>query len=556
VGLDACHAGGLQQGLQRVASSVGFSSSGETEASSSPGELRSIRGEWTVLSSSSETGNPRSNATRLDMARHEAAIGAGGPFGRGSTRHVRRFAAMSGVFLTASLAAGQTLADGGLIVEEVYTEEHPGATQESAALDGSVDSSGQRAVLWLNDDGCWDMYLDPGTIDTAGAAWVLPLPVNPVVEPASPDFIDELDAATLPLLITEHITVVTYYTSSGESDGHGFGCASSATLSGGDFAGEETIDDGEDHEAVEPPVQVWQRGRLGDVGYEVVTSDDPSALEIWLGENGYVVPHDLDEHLAEYVAEDSYFFVARIVNEAEERGHLPVFRFTLCGVDSPSYPMRLSRLSVATELAFTLWMVLPATSPFYAPTNAALGRFEEFYSSELTDWDTVPDFDQLYADRRDELLSSPRGLAVEFASALTRDAIERRIEVLDGSSSDLPLEPDSSSWTEELGEISTEGLRVMRLSGRFPTNHMTDDIFFEERSVFQEDDGVYTRTVTSYVEEWTSDGEGEEEPAQAIFDDAGGSCTASGRDTDATTVPMLVLISVALVLLCRRSGRS
>lgn len=487
------------------------------------------------------------------MAVRVTASGAMSSFGRGSRRCGRRFAATA-AFSAAVLAAGLALADGGLIVEEVYTEENPGATQESAALDGSVDSSGQRAVLWLNDDGCWDLFVDPGTISTPGAAWVLPLPVNPVVEPASPDFIDELDAATTPLLITEHVTVVTYYSSSGESSGPGFGCTGSADLTYGDNAGEETIDEGEDSEAVEPPVQVWQQGRLGDVGYEVVSSDDPAALEAWLQENGYAVPGDLDHHLSGYVSQASFFFVARIVNEAAERGHLPVFRFTLCGVDAPSYPMRLSRLSVAEALSFTLWVVEPESSRPYVPINAELGYFEEFFESDLSDYygDEVPDFNQLYAVRRAELISGPRELAAEFAATLTRDAIERRIEVL-GGSSDFPLEAGASSWSDELVAIADAGLRVTRMSGRFPVAAMSEDIQFERRVVSQADGGVYTRTVTTHTEEWITEEEEEEAP---VFGDADSACAASGRGRDASAIPLLCLAAVALALLWRRARRS
>ncbi len=471
-------------------------------------------------------------------------------------------------FLVLWLAAGSARADGGLIIEERYTEEHPGETQETAALDGRVNSSGQRAVLWMDDDWCWDLIIDPGTIEVGGAAWVLPLPVNPSVAPASPEFIDELDAATLPLLITEHRTVITYYSTHSSGGGGGIGCIGST----GDMAAEgdggvrdETESTEEEGEAVEPPVQVWQTGRLGAVDYEVITSEDPEELARWLQDNGYVVPADLSEHISEYVSEGFFFFVARIVNDVADQSHLPVFRFNLCGMAHPSYPMRLTRLSVASELDFTLWLVLPGGSEYFTPLNAEMGSFGEFYDADYDTrydyYDEFPDFQELYDERRRELRSARRGLALEMASTLTEELIERRIDVMGETTSDFPLSRDRMSWTDELYDIVSEGRRVMRLSGQFSMTEMAEDLAFEPGwGSVSPDSGIYTRTVTDHEERYVSDSDDDEtdEGSDEVFGDADSSCAASGRQrshTDGATIPLLVLGLMTLALIRRRLSR-
>jgi hypothetical protein len=473
------------------------------------------------------------------------------------------------ILLTILSAPSLARADGGLIIEESYSET-TGETQTSAALEGLVNSSGQRAVIWLSDDGCWDLIVDPGTITVEGAAWVLPLPVNPTVYEASPEFIDELDAATSPLLITRRRTEVTYYEISSSDDGGGFGCSRvPGDAEYGDIGneiGSETTDEREEVEPVEPSVRVWQQGRLGAVDYEVVTSEDATQLESWLVANGYVVPEDLDEHMSVYVEEGAYFFVARLINDEEgQQANLPVFRFTLCGADQPSYPMRLSRLSVASELAFTLWVVSPPSGNRYQVENATVGTFDYFwedYDSAFDIYypDEIPEFEELYSIRRAQLHDLPRGLAVEMDTSLTTAQIEQRIDVLGSSMADFPLSADSNSWTNELSEIAESGRRVVRLSGSFTMEDMESDILLSEGAII-EDTGVYTRTITEFRSEWVYGGgssSDEDDVSGELFGDASSSCVVTGRERsrrDGITIPLVFLGLVVLALVRRRSRK-
>lgn len=472
---------------------------------------------------------------------------------------------MSLVILLGLLACSQPVwADGGFIVtrEVLDTEVVEGETQADAALYGYVSSSNQRAVLWLSGDGCWDMFVDPGTIEVSNAAWVLPLPAAPDVNPASSDFIDELDAATLPVLVTENrriVTRVSYDYDSSESGGCGFGGMASDGYSNRSVEGSDTNDEGSESEGVEPAVQVWDRGRIGSVTYEVVTSDDPQNLQNWLAENDYVLPSGLDGLLEEYVALGYFFFVAKLEREPGSPPHVPVFRFSLCDTD-PTYPMKLSTLSVAQDLAFTVWIVLPESSDYYSPTNATLERFGSFYEPQIEcgddgfeywgECDSPPDFDNLYLERRREIHALRRGLALEMATRLTQDLVNQRVSILGETLSDFPLSEDSSEWTDELFDIVDQGRQVMRLSGTFSMEDMEEDIFFQQGLV-SEDTGVYSRMITVHQEVEVAASH-EEEPVEEVFGDA--SCDISSRrwSSGQLLFPLSMLLLAAVLVVRRR----
>lgn len=216
--------------------------------------------------------------------------------------------------------------DGGVFITEVAE-----VTQESAASEGLVSSNGQRAAFVQWSPGAdWELYVEPGTLRAAGAAWVLPLPVVPEVSAASAAFIDELDAATLPV-ITETVRY--------EVETSGWGCGIE-----GDTTEESGVETSE--AAAVPPVTVWGAGRLGDAGYEILSALDPGSLEEWLATHGYVVPDGLGERARPYV-EDGYVFVAvHLVRADGAPEHLPTFRFRLPGRETIEYPLRLTALSV------------------------------------------------------------------------------------------------------------------------------------------------------------------------------------------------------------------
>ncbi len=403
--------------------------------------------------------------------------------GRGLHRQV--ILILLGAVAFSATAAGPAQADGGFVVSSWEA-----STVQEAVADGLVSSSGQRAVLWKMTTGGWQLIIDPGTVTAADAAWILPLPEVPAVSEASPDFVDQLDAATFPLLFTETIEDQPWQ----PGDGLALGCAGAAD-DDGSYASDGAPED----------VTVWGTGRLGLMSYDVVSSEDPQALQGWLDEHGYLVPDDLEASITPYVDDGFFFFVARFERQPEDSGQVPMVRFTLSDTDTPSYPLRLSRWSVDTHLKFTLWFILPREDGFGFVDQAFVGMAPADCPMEQLGWfwshDTyaLHEFSDLYAMRLYQIFTANggRSLAVQYADYLDdADRASSRLGWLEDTGVDVPMLDDQGTWSPELQRIFEEEALVMRLTGEFPREIMDEDLVFAVGELdFYLDDGEYDRTV-------------------------------------------------------------
>jgi len=371
-------------------------------------------------------------------------------------------------FLLASSAfvVEPALADGGLVVTS-----YAATTQAEAVANGLVSSSGQRAVLWKMSTGGWQLIIDPGTIDAEDAAWILPLPEVPVVSEASADFLDELDAVTLPLLVTE-----TEVDAPSVSPGCTMGCAGAAG-DGGVYGVDKPTDD----------VTIWGTGRLGLLAFDIVSATDSDSLHDWLVENGYLIPEDLQAAISPYVDDEFYFFVARFERRPDDPSHVPVVRFTLADTLTPRFPLRLSRWSVESHLRFTLWFILSPDEGFgyyedaftgVIPANCAV---EQFGHSWAGDSPASMDFSEAYSNRLEEILSANdgRSIAVQYAQSLGDTAdVTNRIEALEAVGIATPMDHNSESWSPEFARIVEDGQVVVRMVGEFPLTAMDEDLVF------------------------------------------------------------------------------
>ena len=390
--------------------------------------------------------------------------------------------------------ANAAWADGGFFIDVLSSE-----TQEEAAADGLLSSSGQRAVLWRTSDTCWDLYVEPGTVNTADVAWVLPLPVNPEVAEASEGFIDQIDAATVPVFSTtrEYLRM-----EHGGGDGGGF-CGCAADTAGGRGAmGSDTVPE------VESRVTVWGQGRIGTLEYEVLTTETATALEDWLTLHEYVVPTGLADSIEPYVSDGYFFFVAKVTREATDATNVSVARFTLCGDTDLWYPVRLSAYSIAGSLDFTVFVV--DSSDIYEPTYCSWdvpGTFFEQYQSYWgqEEYDEHRDeidgsLKDLYDARIDEILGAAAGrsLALQYAGVIIPDQITTRVDRLESSSINPPMGHDGSDWTSEFRSIVDGNLLVTRFVGSFPPSAMELDLEFTPTSAMQPEYAVYERYIEIY----------------------------------------------------------
>ncbi|MBN1944487.1 MAG: DUF2330 domain-containing protein [Bradymonadales bacterium] len=383
-------------------------------------------------------------------------------------------------------------ADGGFFTDTLLT-----VTQAEAAADGLLSSSGQRAVLWQTSADCWDLYLEPGSVQLASAAYVLPLPVLPVVGEASGAFLDQLDAATVPVFVT--IRDYARLTYGGGSSGC---CGTDEAGAGQDMLG--TRQEGEAYTGV----SVWGQGTIGDLEYELVSTETSDALQTWLEEHDYEVPDTLAESIEPYVSEEYYFFVARIAREEDDAVKIPVLRFTLCGTPRLWYPLRLTVFSIAARLEFTLWLIHPDSA--ISPSNCAWQPPGEFYDMYREIWghgdqDRIPEdferpFEELYDEEMQGVLMSNggRSLFLQYAGPIYADKVGERLTLLAQAGATPPLSSGGSDWVEELSAIVQDGLQVTRWRGSFVPSVMEIDLEFGVSAPITAMDALYWRHITYY----------------------------------------------------------
>jgi len=459
----------------------------------------------------------------------------------------RRAASVSSAVLFATLAlaaARPARADGGIVIVE---EAH--VTQQGAAREGLVSSNGQRAafVRWPDSD-AWELYIDPGTLAAEGAAWILPLPVLPEVSAASPAFLEELDAATRPVVID-----IVHYIRHEYPGGCSGGCL------GGDGAGggADSYDDQQEGDAL-PTVVQWGQGRVGGAGYEVLSATDPVELTSWLAKHGYVVPDELAELARPYVEAGSYFVVVRLVRAAGDPERLPTFRFRLAGVDRLEYPLRLTALSMGEALDFTLWVAEPpaAIPSWYRTCNVEVRGLGDFYQRDGQVGAEQPSLRAQYQTRFEALRRRRRALVATYAAPVTTADVEYRTGILAAGGSPSPLSAPSEQWAPELRALIEGGLLVHRLEGRFPRDAMTEDVSCGAgRFDVHYDGAIYEREVIVVL--GSDDPFPDVRPADSLADVR--SSIAAPADTRAPgwlTLALLAgVLALGVVVARRRSGR-
>jgi len=431
---------------------------------------------------------------------------------------LRGFAAFA-CCLYAGLLSGTALADGGLFI----WNEETSTSQEAAVSGGMLSSNGQRGLFVEKEDG-WDLYLQPGALSVEGAAWILPLPVIPVVHEADTSFMDQIEFATSPVFTTELERI--YYCP--ESHGDDGGGCSPSLFKGGGAAGDATGNgtsgsDTSDETRLTQGVVKWGAGTVGDYEYEILTAEQGANLQAWLELNGYAVPDDLGKIVAPYIDDEYFFFAAKFVREEGDPENLSVVRFELKGLDDPEYPVMLTPVSTSGRLEFRVFIVAEAK---HRPGNCDSVFIEGFYTQD--EWvygvdeidSAAGEFEQLYLDGRKNSTEDVdyRTMAIEFMGRVSQQDVLDRLDAA-GEGTDAPLTDAPSSWSEGLKKIIENDLVVSRLYGNFSRQDMERDVSFVAYNTTMEEPARYERTI--HYEEWLSSNDpkcGEETSGAAPWD--------------------------------------
>ena len=175
---------------------------------------------------------------------------------------------------------------------------------------------------------------------------------------------------------------------------------------GGFLAGSPSAD-GSGADAGSRGVTIYHQDTIGP--YETVTigSEDPSALVMWLRDNGYGVPDAILPTITYYTDQGMDFAVLRLSPNAGVNQMQPV-RVTMPGLN-PTFPLRMVSAGVEGKVGLELYVFAEGR---YEPSN--------FHSAEVDrdalvyDWDTAQfNYDELYRQAANE--AEGRSWVTEFA---------------------------------------------------------------------------------------------------------------------------------------------
>lgn len=317
------------------------------------------------------------------------------------------------------------------------------------SADLEVKATAQRAVLWQR-HGTWEIHITP-VFDRARAktAWVVPFPVLPKVQTSTGDLFNQLELLTAPMFIEVCIPPSR-------------GCDAGAPGGGSDNGG------GNGKGAVE----IWDQGTVGELDYVLITAQNDVYMVNWLRRNGYHVTDLAEASLKKFEADGTFFFAARLSEDADPAKPVTPVRFVLPDLKTPVYPLVLTGLAVpeGASLELSIWVISPKES-YFAPTSHGYGTLPQ----ELKDLEAYES-----ALRRFYLSHRPGTMVMLYNNILAEEErIDKRVCVY---SSCVPFSAMGiaapEKWCAEIDEIVSTTSRVARFQGRLGPVSLRTDLAF------------------------------------------------------------------------------
>jgi Uncharacterized protein conserved in bacteria (DUF2330) len=239
-------------------------------------------------------------------------------------------------------------------------------------------------------------------VDAADFAFLLPLASNPTdVRDADPALFIVLDEHAAPR--------VSIYLEEDEGSGGG-GCGAQP---GGDSRNTfDSAGGGEDNG--DGDVMVHQRGQTATYEYVVVGGDTGSAVADWLTDEGYPLPADYAAALDPYVADNAFFFAAKVLPEATSGALSPIeLHLPASPPEAFTIPLAIAAHSLAPGEALGLTTYLWADGAILPEGYPAQALVEE----ELV---ALSDSESNYAELERAILESdPQGAWIIDKSGIT-----------------------------------------------------------------------------------------------------------------------------------------
>ncbi|MFZ0544347.1 MAG: DUF2330 domain-containing protein [Candidatus Promineifilaceae bacterium] len=199
-----------------------------------------------------------------------------------------------------------------------------------------VDQNAERIIFTQNRDGTVSAIIQiQYTGFSEDFSWILPLPTPitaediEVPETGMSAFL-ELEQATNPVFIPPPTPDCAR-----QDDGFGFALG----------AVPPALQEGS--------VEVFASGEVGPFGFDVIGSEDPNALIIWLRDHSYMVTEQMEPLINVYVEEQMVFLAMRLLPEQGVQDIQPV-KVTYA-TERPMIPLRLTAVAANPDMAVIVW---------------------------------------------------------------------------------------------------------------------------------------------------------------------------------------------------------
>ena len=224
-------------------------------------------------------------------------------------------------------------------------------------------------------------------------SWVVPVPSIPEISLGANITFDELDVATRPQFVLQR---------------EGEVCSSDQPLAFPESGALASPDS-----AQESGVTIEEEITVGPFDIDIVSSDNPDDMSIWLEENGYFL-EDTGRGLIEPYVLAGMKFVALKLRSGESSGSIQplIMRYDS---EKPMVPIRLTAIAAEDDMGVLVWVVSNAraipenyehVTPNYTRLDWYSGSFNAFTS-----------YQSLIADAMDE--SGGQGFATDYAGGIT-----------------------------------------------------------------------------------------------------------------------------------------
>jgi hypothetical protein len=130
-----------------------------------------------------------------------------------------------------------------------------------------------------------------------------------------------------------------------------------------------------------PAVTVLKQANVGPYETVQLQATDPTALDNWLAQEGFVIPPEVTPIIAQYVTEGFNFLAMKLLPGQGVKAMRPV-RVTMPGA-SLSLPLRMAAVGTGSIVGITIWVVADGR---YEPNNFPFFHIDD--SALVWDWST------------------------------------------------------------------------------------------------------------------------------------------------------------------------